>query len=667
MGVNLRVVGHTTGREAEGARGPCQIIAPGFAAQRQAFADGGFINLDDANASGFQVADFIAYGKRDLFGGGGARLVVTHEGPLQDGDGAGEHGFHRLLRQALGVAAPGHRHGLRARYVAEDDGRLDAARAIRLHPAVAGKAESGQLLAEVFDHVVALGFAVHEHVDAQFFLFGDGVGDFFLHHRLIFGGGERAALEGCARGADFGGLREGTNRRRRQRRQGKTLALRRLTRREGRMALVGVGRQSGQPLRYGGVVDALAVAARFDGGARGGQRAIGGGVTGQRLFEHAQLAEFFHRKGHPAAQFFVQTGFPGKAEGHMQQRARGRQPQVFAAPLKQRAQRLQRGIQIAAPDVATINDAQREHLVRGQPVVHRGNFRACADAVDVQTLHRQAAGHAEVLLQGRKIGGQQQRGLAGRQRRIRRFKRLPPLRRQIQTENRFIHLHPLHALRFEAGENLTVDRQQLVEQAEAVKTRRLFLAEPQEGQGAKQHRLDRMPQRLRLRHFRKQTLVGQRKFALRRKFGHQIVIVGIEPLGHFQRRRALRAGADFAGNAARQREIACQRRLRTVKTKTRRLAAKQLNVVGDVVVPGEIAHGDKIQPGLALHLPVARAQLTADGFQLVGGNFAAPVAFQRKLQFAVRAHARKTQSVNRGHENGSKKQVAVLYGQQTMK
>jgi hypothetical protein len=38
-----------------------------------------------------------------------------------------------------------------------------------------------QLLAEIFDHVVALGFAMHQHVQPQRFLAADGAGDFGAH------------------------------------------------------------------------------------------------------------------------------------------------------------------------------------------------------------------------------------------------------------------------------------------------------------------------------------------------------------------------------------------------------------------------------------------------------------------------------------------------------
>jgi hypothetical protein len=39
-----------------------------------------------------------------------------------------------------------------------------------LHPAQLREDEAVQLFAEVFDHVVALGFAVHQHVQPQRFL-----------------------------------------------------------------------------------------------------------------------------------------------------------------------------------------------------------------------------------------------------------------------------------------------------------------------------------------------------------------------------------------------------------------------------------------------------------------------------------------------------------------
>ena len=113
--------------------------------------------------------------------GVGTRLVVAHEGPVEDGDRAGEHRFHRALGQALCVFAPFDGHRARTGDVAEDDRRFDAARAVGLYPGEAGEDVAVKLFAEVFNHVVALGFAVNEDVDVQFFLDFHAFADVRLH------------------------------------------------------------------------------------------------------------------------------------------------------------------------------------------------------------------------------------------------------------------------------------------------------------------------------------------------------------------------------------------------------------------------------------------------------------------------------------------------------
>jgi len=59
-------------------------------AERQSLAQGGFVYLDDGQAGGFEVLDFIAQGERDLFGRRAAWLVVAYEAPLQNRDRATE-------------------------------------------------------------------------------------------------------------------------------------------------------------------------------------------------------------------------------------------------------------------------------------------------------------------------------------------------------------------------------------------------------------------------------------------------------------------------------------------------------------------------------------------------------------------------------------------------
>ena len=136
-------------------------------AQRQAFAQRRLVDLDQADAGLLEIEHLIADRERDLPAGRRPRLVVAHEGPLQDRHRPGEHALHRPLGERLRIGRPFDRHRLGPRHIAEDDRRLHVARAVGLHPAVLREGEARQLLAEVLDHVVALEFAVHQHVDVR--------------------------------------------------------------------------------------------------------------------------------------------------------------------------------------------------------------------------------------------------------------------------------------------------------------------------------------------------------------------------------------------------------------------------------------------------------------------------------------------------------------------
>ena len=148
---------------------PVEIGLPLRFAQRQAFAQRRLVDLDHAGAGGFEIGDLVADRQRDLPAGFAARNIVAHERPVQDGHRPREHRLHRLFGQRLRILPPFDRHRLRARHVAEQDRRADAARAVGLHPAVLGEGEACKLLAEILHHVVAFELAMHQHVEADRF------------------------------------------------------------------------------------------------------------------------------------------------------------------------------------------------------------------------------------------------------------------------------------------------------------------------------------------------------------------------------------------------------------------------------------------------------------------------------------------------------------------
>ena len=145
------------------------------------------------------------------------------------------------------MTRPGHRHRPWTRHVAINDRRLDAAAAVGLHPAVLRERKAGQLLAEIFDHVVAFGFAVHQDVEPQRFLFLDGMSDLVPHGSGVTGLAERARLETGTRMTDLRRLRKRADGRGGKIRQLETRTLHGLANRERAVAHVVNGSQGGHP------------------------------------------------------------------------------------------------------------------------------------------------------------------------------------------------------------------------------------------------------------------------------------------------------------------------------------------------------------------------------------------------------------------------------------
>src|SRR3546814_12790286 len=111
-----------------------------------------------------------------------------------------------LVGKRLRIGCPCHRHRRRAGHIAEDDWRLDAARTVALDPAIAGKGEAGQKLAEVFHHIVSFGFAMHQDVKADFFLKPDDLLAFVAYGFLVARVGPGSRFPVSSHPAGFGGL-----------------------------------------------------------------------------------------------------------------------------------------------------------------------------------------------------------------------------------------------------------------------------------------------------------------------------------------------------------------------------------------------------------------------------------------------------------------------------
>lgn len=148
-----------------------------------------------------------------------------------------------------------------------------------------------------------------------------------------------------------------------------------------------------------------------------------------------------------------------------------------------------------------------------------------------------------------------------------------------------------------------------------------------------------MPQGPGLLDLFEELLPAQLELLVGAEFRHQVVVVGVEPLGHFL---GVGTAAAAVADATRHAEQGLQRGWAMLRTETPGNHAEHQGMGQNLVVPGEIAYGQQVDTGVFLQLPVSLAQITAHGAQAGFVEFALPERLLRFLQFTVAANARKS-------------------------
>src|SRR3569623_1680898 len=85
----------------------------------------------------------------------------------------------------------------------------------------------------------------------------------------------------------------------------------------------------------------------------------------QSLFQNGELVEFLYCECKPRVDFRVQLGFVREVHRHVQQRTGGRDPKAVTQARVERSEALEQIVNIGSPDVAPVDDAQRQHLIDG--------------------------------------------------------------------------------------------------------------------------------------------------------------------------------------------------------------------------------------------------------------------------------------------------------------
>ena len=90
--------------------------------------------------------------------------------------------------------------------------------------------------------------------------------------------------------------------------------------------------------------------------------------TGQRPADHRHFPALLPGEGKPGVQLWVQRRFVIEIHRHMEQRAAWGNPQAITEALLSLSELVQGALQVTAPDIAPIDHAGRQHLVRRQTV-----------------------------------------------------------------------------------------------------------------------------------------------------------------------------------------------------------------------------------------------------------------------------------------------------------
>lgn len=254
--------------------------------------------------------------------------------------------------------------------VAEDDGRLDVPRPVGLDPAEAGEGEAGELLAEVFDHVVALWFAVDEDVEVEVLLELHDLADLVLDDGLVAGFVELAVGEAAAGAAEVVGLGEGADGRRGEGGEAEAGALGAAALFDGAgAAVVGLG-DGTKALLGGGVVDAGRGAARLEGGAVGGELVGDGLGVVEGGGEGGDLVDLLMGEGEPALDVGVEGGLALESERDVHEAAGGGDDDaVLADAGAEFLEERKGGVEVVDPDVAAVDDTSHEVFAAGEAVL----------------------------------------------------------------------------------------------------------------------------------------------------------------------------------------------------------------------------------------------------------------------------------------------------------
>ena len=453
--------------------------------------DSRFIDLNGLDTSLLQINHLVTEGEGELFGLEFARNVGTGEGPVEDGNRAGQHSLHRLLRDTLRVAAPLDSNRVGTADVGNDDGGADISGAVALNPTVLGKYEPSKMFTEVLDHVVPLGFAVDEKIKTDFLLEGNNGLDFLLDESLVLLFGELILSQFSTSGANLLGLGEGSNGGSGKLGQVQLLLLDLLANSEWTLPLQH-GRDDGSnPLAdsvIGGTLELTSLGDRSPVGLEslGDGRVLG---SGKNSGNDMNLGSLLESEREPILLLGGQFLLRSESDGGVKERRRGGgDDTVTTNGIDGSLTGLDGSGEVGLPDVTAGNKTKRKDEGSGLDGGDGGlKLGRGTVEVNVETSNGEFYSEVDVGIETTKVGGQEDLGGDGGEFGVGGAELTLKLEASIENEDRLVNLNPLSTGSLELSQELLVEREDLGEEGDGSKVGRgvlARLAQPQVGNRA---------------------------------------------------------------------------------------------------------------------------------------------------------------------------------------
>ena len=310
----------------------------------------------------------------------------------------------------------------------------------------------------------------------------------------------------------------------------------------------------------------------------------------------------------------------------------------------QRLQGLQCGTNIGTPHVAAVHNTGNQVHAGGRNRLKLSLRVHAVHQVKVQRLNTGTQQCRQVLTQGTvRAGHQNLRALlGGGQGAVGALGQLRNLRvvGTVHGQARLVQLNPLNTALSQLLQHLSVSGNELVQAVDGCEVlggTLLGLSAQQQGQRANNLRANLHASLLCHLKLLVNSLKVQLNLGVGTNLGHQVVVVGVEPLSHLQRRQGL--------GTARQCEVAGQiQQTACILSLSQTLGnqGEQANHIKHLVVVGEGRRNRvviSLQTGGGHALEVGALHVSGGVLQLLQGGLALPESLLSLLQLAEAAHA----------------------------